>query len=170
MLSGINYIPILSKQDVYNFCLAARYLHLSKDVAKYIAKHFFYNWVLLSDKLYYRGNVPSKEPKNAYERIKREMLVVVDNPGPVRLAEIAYAYARAGKRVLYLHQIDMIGGLKLLGHTISNYSGSMSFNNGGCIIPHYGKEIETDLLISVYGEYDQDKFVSSWVRLMVKFK
>ncbi len=158
---NIPLVPVLIKKDVYNFGLLALRLCQSriiyKDIAKYIAKHFFYKWVLLSDKVYYHGNIPEDTPNCAFERLKTETQVIMNNPGPRRLAEIAYAYAKAGKKVIYSRMVDMEGGLSLLGKKkMCPYRNCMVFDNNGWIMSNFNNEsrLVPDLVISLKEEVD----------------
>jgi hypothetical protein len=176
--SNIPLVPVLIKKDVYNFGLLAVRLCetklLSKDIAKYITRWFFYQWVLLSDSVYYNERVPIEKPNCAYERLKTENRVSMKNPGDMYIAEIAYAYGKSGKKVVYMNSINMIDGIRVLGFRISDYSGSMFFNNGGCIIPNYKSfGVKSDLYIMSCDEYSTKVLITlsdKVVILLINFK
>ena len=162
---NIPLVPVLIKKDVYNFGLLALRLCQSriiyKDIAKYIAKHFFYKWFPVSDTFYYRGGQLSlssvfRTKDDLYELLKTHPQVLTGNPGPARLAQIAYAYGKAGKKVCYSAGFDVLGGLKmLLGHRNVPNDGSLYFKNGGCIVPIYKeeKDFNYDLLILINNQF-----------------
>lgn len=152
MLSGIRHIPVLNKQDVYHFALASHHLPLSKDLVKYIAKTFFYNWELESDTVFYPGGRFKKGENNeavrVYEELKVERIVKINQSsiGWKNVALIAYAYAYAGKQVGFTYDIGMAQGLCDLGLKVGDKF-KLKFENGGCIRRH-AVYCEYDLMIS----------------------
>jgi hypothetical protein len=160
MLSGIKHIPVLNKQDVYHFVLASRHLPLSKDLVRYIARNFFYNWELESDLVFYTGGL--KKDKNhetvarVYEELKVQRIVKYNfsSIGWKNVALIAYAYAYAGKKVGFTYDINMAQGLCDLGLRVGEMF-KLKFENGGCIRRH-AVYCEYDLIISTSSDYFGD--------------
>lgn len=118
MLKGIPFVSILSKEDVYHFCLLCKKpeINLSKDLVRYIAKSFFYEWILLSDKIFYKdlGVEKHSESAKVYEKLKLSCLLQ-ESFQIEHLPNIMHAYALSGKRIFVRHEVELIAELQNLG-------------------------------------------------------
>ncbi len=117
MLQGIPYVPISVKEDVYNFCISFRNAQLlSKDLIRYIAKHFFFEWMLLSDKIFYKDLGVEKQSESAklYEKLKLSCFLQ-ESFQIEHLPNIMHAYALSGKRIFVRHEVELIAELKNMG-------------------------------------------------------
>jgi hypothetical protein len=139
MLSGIPYIKVPNPTDRLNFLLHSLRLPFSKDLRKWMAKRFFYDWVLKSDHVFYtKFGVFDAGLSQCYEMLKTCKLYeckgrIFNDSG---YFDLAYAYASCGKKVYvpYLSRtVEQRQTEDCKYVEIGNGLGMLVFKNGGII-------------------------------------
>jgi hypothetical protein len=102
----LQYGVFLNEKDKFHFLLCAKYLPLSKDLVRYIAKNFFYENIPIVDH-YMKPYLKSQEDRDLFEKLKHNPLQRTFAPGDIRdelWFGMMIAFSQSGIMVcLYVH-------------------------------------------------------------------